>query len=150
MVSGSSSLRSFDNTTITYGNPSNPSRPLADRASWKCIDYSQDHPETPGFPANMTCSQGLRAQIQFQSCWDGVNLFKPNQSHIAYLSQIDNGICPPTHPVLLPHLFYEAYYSIDSVDTSDGGKFMLATGDGTGYGCHGELLVLLPKRPSTA
>jgi len=140
MVSGNPSLRAYDNSTMTYGNVNNPSRPVADRASFDCINYATPAPEKPGFPTIMDCPQGLRAQIQFQSCWDGVNLYKADQSHVAYLSQVDNGICPPTHPVLLPHLFYEVYYSIDQVDTSDGGKFMLANGDMTGYGYHGDFM----------
>lgn len=140
MLSGSPGLRAYDNNTMTYGNAQNPARPVSDRVSWKCIDYAMDHPETTGFPANMTCPDGLRAQVQFQSCWDGVNLYKSDQSYVAYLSQIDNGVCPPTHPVLLPHLFYESYYSLDSVDTSDGGRFLLATGDTTGFGYHGDFL----------
>ena len=141
MVSGTPGCRAYDNTTKTYNTASDPGRPVADRVSFKCIDYvDPDRPETPGFPANMSCPQGLRAQIQFPSCWDGVNLYKSDQSHVAYLSQIDNGVCPPTHPKLLPHLFYEMYYNIDSVNTSDGGRFLLATGDTTGYGYHGDFL----------
>lgn len=140
MLSGSPGLRAYNNSTMTYGDTQNAPRRVADRVSWKCIDYAMDHPETPGFPSNMTCPQGLRAQVQFQSCWDGVNLYKSDQSHVAYLSQIDNGVCPPTHPVLLPHLFYESYYNLDSVDTSDGGRFLLATGDTTGFGYHGDFL----------
>jgi len=61
-----------------------------------------------------------------QTCWDGVSLYKSDQSHVAYLSRMDNGVCPPTHPVLLPHLFYEVLYSVDQIDTSAGGKYMLA------------------------
>lgn len=140
MVSGNPSLRAYDDTTMTYGDATNPPRPVADRASFNCINYATPAPETPGFPAIMDCPQGLRAQIQFPSCWDGVNLYKTDGSHVAYLSQIDNGICPPTHPVLLPHLFYEAYYSIDQVDASDGGSFMLANGDTTGYSYHGDFM----------
>ena len=141
MLSGSPGLRSYDSATQTYSDSTHGSRPIADRVSFKCLDYADiNRPETPGFPANMTCPQGLRAQIQFPSCWDGQNLYKTDQSHVAYLSQIDNGICPPTYPVLLPHLFYEMTYNLDSVDTSDGGRFLLATGDTTGYGYHGDFM----------
>lgn len=140
MLSGSPGLRAYDNITMTYGNSTYPPRPISDRVSFACIDYTTSHPETSGFPIKMYCPQGLRAQIQFPTCWDGVNLYKSDQSHVAHLSQIDNGICPPSHPILLPHLFYEAYYNLDSVDTSDGGRFLLATGDTTGYGYHGDFL----------
>lgn len=140
MLSGSPGVRAYDSNTTTFGNSTYPSRPISDRVSWNCINYAYNQPETPGFPRNMTCPQGLRAQVHFPTCWDGINLYKSDQSHVAHLSQIDNGICPPDHPVLLPHLFYESYYALDSVDTSDGGKFLLATGDMTGYGYHGDFL----------
>ncbi|KIV86256.1 hypothetical protein PV11_01876 [Exophiala sideris] len=140
MVSGDSTARSYDNTTMTYGpNSTFPPRPVADRVSFVCIDYTNETPQTT-FLNNTDCPEGLRAQIQFQSCWDGVNLYKSDQSHVAYLSQIDNGICPPSHPVLLPHLFFEIYYFPNSMDTSDGGQFVFSNGDTTGYGFHGDFL----------
>jgi hypothetical protein len=89
---------------------------------------------------NTHCSNGMRAQIHFQSCWDGVNLYKTDNSHVAYLSQIDNGACPPTHPVQLVHLFYELYYGVSQIDQTDGGRFVFANGDTTGYGFHGDFL----------
>ncbi|EXJ93880.1 hypothetical protein A1O1_02273 [Capronia coronata CBS 617.96] len=139
MLSGNPSKRSYDNTTMTYGNDTYPSRPVADRTSFVCVNYNNETPETPGIE-NTDCPDGLRAQIQFQSCWDGVNLYLPDQSHVAYLSQIDNGVCPPTHPYLFPHLFYEVYYSVATIDTSDGGRFVFSQGDTTGYGFHGDFL----------
>jgi hypothetical protein len=62
-----------------------------------------------------------------------------DQSHVDYLSQIDNGVCSPTHPVLLPHVFIEVLYSVANIN-QDGGKFVFANGDETGYGFHGEHL----------
>lgn len=56
---------------------------------------------------------------------------------MAYLSQIDNGICPPSHPILLPVLFIEVPYDVNTI-TKDGGKFVFANGDETGYGFHGQ------------
>ncbi|KAL2393243.1 hypothetical protein ABEF93_001754 [Exophiala dermatitidis] len=139
VLSGDSAARSYDASTLTYGNKSYGPRPVADRTSFACLDSSGPMPETPGF--NVTkCSSGLRAQIHFQSCWDGVNLYKSDQSHVAYLSGMDNGICPPTHPKLLPHLFFEIIYSVNSVDQSDGGMFVFSNGDTTGYGFHGDFL----------
>ncbi len=120
MLSGNNNARSYDNTTLTT---SSGGRPVADRVSFACIDYNNPHSETPGF-GNMSCPDGLRAQIQMQSCWDGVNLYKSDQSHVAYLSQIDNGVCPPGYPVLMPHLFYEVLYSMDAIDTTNGGRYM--------------------------
>lgn len=136
LLSGDSTARSYDNSTMTYGNKTYTSRPVADRVSFACIDYNHATPET-SFLNNTNCPNGLRAQIQFQSCWDGVNLYKSDQSHVAYMSQIDNGVCPPSHPKLLPHLFFEIYYFPNTLDTSDGGRFVFSNGDTTGYGFHG-------------
>ena len=139
MLSGDSAARAYDPNTLTYGNSSYAGEPISNRQSFACLDSSGPIPETYGF--NVTkCSSGLRAQIHFQSCWDGVNLYKSDQSHVAYLSGIDNGICPPTHPKLFPHLFFEVIYSVNSVDQSDGGYFVFSTGDTTGYGFHGDFL----------
>ncbi|OCT50818.1 WSC domain-containing protein [Cladophialophora carrionii] len=138
MLSGDAAARSYDKT-LTYGNKSYGGQPMGNRASFACLDSSGPQPETPGFKSTR-CDSGLRAQIHFQSCWDGVNLYKTDQSHVAYLSGIDNGICPPTHPVLLPHLFFEVIYSVNSVDQSGGGMFVFAQGDTTGYGFHGDFL----------
>lgn len=139
VLSGDSAARSYDANTLTYGNNQYRGQPIANRVSFACLDSSGPMPETPGF-GRMKCSSGLRAQIQFPSCWDGVNLYKSDQSHVAYLSGIDNGICPPTHPKTLPHLFFEVIYSVNSVDQSDGGYFVFSNGDTTGYGFHGDFL----------
>jgi hypothetical protein len=140
MLSGNPGLRSYNQAGQTYGTAQYPSRPIADRVSFNCINYNNPRPETSGFPSDFNCPQGFRAQIHFPTCWDGKNLYQRDQSHVAYLSDIDNGICPPTHPVLLPHLFYEIYFAIDQVDAADGGRFLLSTGDLTGYGFHGDFL----------
>ena len=134
VLSGDPTMRSYDSTTMTYLN----GRPVADRVSFNCIHYDKPIPETPGMN-NTDCPQGLRAQIQFPSCWDGVNAFLPGSKHVTYMSQIDNGECPPTHPKQLPHLFYEVMYSVDKLN-GQGGQFIFAYGDTTGYGFHGDFM----------
>lgn len=134
MVSGDNSARSLNTKSVLPGG-----RLLAERTSFACVNYAKPAPETNNL-ANIDCPQGLRAQIHFQSCWDGKNLYKPDQSHVAYLSRIDGGVCPPTHPVLLPHLFFEVNYSMDKIDTFKGGKYMFANGDTTGYSFHGDFM----------
>ena len=87
------------------------------------------------------CINGLRAQVHFQSCWNGVNLYKEDNSHVAYMSMMDNGVCPPTHPVQFIHLFYEVLYSVNNVELDGGsGGFVFAQGDPTGYGFHGDFM----------
>lgn len=85
------------------------------------------------------CINGLRAQVHFQSCWDGVNLYKEDNSHVAYMSMMDNGVCPPGYPVQFIHLFYEVLYGVNNVNL-DGGEFVFSQGDTTGYGFHGDFL----------
>ncbi|KAK5148930.1 hypothetical protein LTR04_000305, partial [Oleoguttula sp. CCFEE 6159] len=135
MLSGNALARSYDNTTMTYNN----GRPVADRVSFNCLDSTTQYPETPNM-IHTKCSNGLRAQIQFQSCWNGVDLYKTDNSHVAYMSTIDNGVCPPSHPVQLVHLFFEVLYGVAQIDTTDGGQFMFAYGDPTGFGFHGDFL----------
>ena len=133
MVSGDPNLRSYDSSTLTWSGK----RAIADRVSFACINYSKPQVETNGLNGT-DCPQGLRAQIHFPSCWDNQNLYKADQSHVAYLDRIDNGACPPTHPVLLPHLFYELYYDVAHVQLEQGGYYVFAQGDATGYGFHGD------------
>ena len=129
MVSGDNAARSYDNNTLTYKN----ARPVADRVSFACLAENPSK-ETP-YLANTDCINGLRAQIHFQSCWDGVNLYKEDQSHVAYMSGMDNGLCPPTHPVQLVHMFFEVLYSVNNVKL-DGGQFVFSQGDTTGEYFH--------------
>lgn len=60
---------------------------------------------------------------------------------MAYPDGIDNGQCPPTHPIHLVSIFYEVYFYVASFnDLNDGGRFVLANGDPTGYGLHGDFI----------
>ena len=126
-------MRAYDAATKTYENQDL----IANRVSFACLDVSGPMPETP-YMARTNCSSGLRAQIQFQSCWNGIDLYKSDQSHVAYMSEIDNGDCPPGYPYLLPHLFYEIIYAVNNIDQSDGGLFVLSNGDVTGFAFHGD------------
>ncbi|CAF9922732.1 MAG: hypothetical protein HETSPECPRED_005133 [Heterodermia speciosa] len=134
MVSGDKTLRSYHTTPVTYKQ----NRPIADRVSFACLDR-QPQPETP-LMTNTNCINGLRAQIQFQSCWDGRSLYKADNSHVAYMSGIDNGVCPPTHPVPLIHLFFEVLYGVTDVKQQPGGRFVFSQGDASGAGFHGDFL----------
>lgn len=133
MLSGDPSARSYDTQNLIPGSK----RPKADRVSFACLDTAPSK-EQPGM-TRTSCINGLRAQIHFQSCWDGVNLYKPDNSHVEYMSDLDNGICPPTHKVPLLHLFYEVLYGVNNIH-QDGGNFTFSQGDNTGYGFHGDFL----------
>lgn len=107
---------------MTFNNASVTGRPVSDRVSFNCLD-TVAHPETPNI-TRTDCPYGLRAQIQFQSCWDGVNNYLPGNAHVDYMSQIDNGVCSDKFPVQLVHLFYEVLYGVNQIDQSDGGRFV--------------------------
>lgn len=138
ILSGDKGARSYDNVTYTWGNKDYPGRPVADRVSFVCLPDGPPLPEYP-YMFNTTCANGMRAQICFQSCWNGIDLYKSDNSHVAYLSGIDDGICPPTHPIQLPILFLETLYAVAEVPyQSESGRFVFSQGDPTGYGFHGD------------
>ncbi|KAG9658955.1 WSC domain protein, partial [Aureobasidium melanogenum] len=112
--------------------------------SFVCLDYSGTSTYTSGLP-NKVCPDGLRAQVFFPSCWDGVNLdSSDHKSHMAYPTKYsyDNGPCPATHPVHLISIFYEIIYSTAGFDWWNGTNqpFVFAQGDPTGYGFHGDFI----------
>ncbi|KAF8266390.1 hypothetical protein EI94DRAFT_1701775 [Lactarius quietus] len=116
--------------------------PESQAISWLCLNYNLPaQPQTPGFTTT-NCPDGLRAQVFFPGCWDGVNLDSPNhKSHMAYPSGIDNGQCPPDHPVHLISIFFEVWFSVAPFNAlNDGGRFVLANGDSTGHGLHGDFM----------
>ena len=138
IVSGNKAVRAYNATGMTWGNDTYPSFPKANAINFACLAV-QLGPETNNMVDVNTCVNGLRAQIHFQNCWDGVNLYKSDNSHVAYLSGIDNGVCPPGYPVLLPHLFLETNYAVSNLDnTTDGGQYVFSMGDPTGYGFHAD------------
>ncbi|KAI0485076.1 hypothetical protein GGR56DRAFT_681157 [Xylariaceae sp. FL0804] len=138
MLSGDQSLRSNSTNATTYSDPSQGiyGRPLADRVSFACLDESGPIPEQD-WMFRTNCSDGMRAQVHFQSCWNGED-FQADMSHVDYMSQIDNGVCPPSHPRQFIHLFFEVLYSVNNVAVEDGGRFVFAQGDPTGWGFHGD------------
>lgn len=80
ILSGDKSLRSYDNTSYTWGNDTYPPRPVADRVTFMCLGDDI----TESYSMNQTdCPDGLRAQIQFQSCWNGVDLYLADNSHVS-------------------------------------------------------------------
>ncbi|KAF2274689.1 uncharacterized protein EI97DRAFT_96981 [Westerdykella ornata] len=110
------------------------------------------------------CPGGIRTQVTFPTCWDGVNLDSPDhQSHVAYsiipfepyeepvvkrpyTPELQRGKCPDSHPVHLPQLMYEVMfdtrpYNDKDLWPEDGSQpFVFSMGDATGHGNHGDYL----------
>ncbi|KAJ3526220.1 hypothetical protein NMY22_g10256 [Coprinellus aureogranulatus] len=110
--------------------------------------------DTIHFPLKQ-CSGGIRTNIFFPQCWDGVNLDSPDHgSHVAHPSgtPADDGLqffgtdCPDTHPVRLPLLFVEIVwdtrpFNLPEFWTEEGKQpFVFSMGDPTGYGQHGDYM----------
>jgi hypothetical protein len=84
------------------------------------------------------CEGGIRTQVTFPTCWDGVNLDSPDhQSHVAYaeipyepyappMGVQPRGKCPEGFPVHLPQIMYEVMF-----DTTPFNKEELWGGNGT-------------------
>ncbi|KAI1500311.1 hypothetical protein F5X99DRAFT_419291 [Biscogniauxia marginata] len=109
--------------------------------SFACLGH--DGPATPELP-NQNCPNGLRAQLSFPSCWDGVNLdSSDHKSHMTYPSGMDTGFCPKSHPKRFITIFYEVTWNVDDFKDmwySDKQPFVFSNGDPTGYGYHGDFV----------
>ncbi|GEM11805.1 WSC domain protein [Rhodotorula toruloides] len=132
MVTGSPMLRT-DNRT---------SGPAKDAIGWNCLGSASPTRET-AFPKSKVCSGNLRGEIRFPSCWNGKDIYKSDGSHMAY-SDGESGPCPTTHPHRLVTLFYEISYYPQALEPFRNAAmdptqpFVLANGDPTGYGWHGD------------
>ncbi|KAF1920725.1 hypothetical protein BDU57DRAFT_561969 [Ampelomyces quisqualis] len=114
-----------------------------------CADAKLD---TEGFPTT-ACPGGIRSNILYPTCWDGVNLDSPDhKSHVAYPIEGPApfsgtsiaGKCPSTHPVPIPQVMLEIVWDTRPFNNkadwpADGSQpFYLSTGDNTGFGQHGD------------
>ncbi|KAJ9103632.1 hypothetical protein QFC19_004207 [Naganishia cerealis] len=126
---------------MTAGNPFRTSGGDAlDQHITHLCPYISGSPETPAFPDFKKYPQcnTIRMQVYFPSCWDCKNVdSSDHQSHVAY--PID-GKCPSTHPCAIPTLFMESYNSFSGTGFPGSGQIMLANGDTTGYGFHGDFV----------
>lgn len=121
----------------------------AQAVSFVCLDYSGSGAggEWNYLPTH-ACPDGIRAQVFFPSCWDGVNVDSADhQSHMAYpeSGSYNGGTCPSSHPVQLISIFYEVIFDSSKFqfwngDYGSNQPFVLAMGDPTGYGFHGDFI----------
>ncbi|EEQ84068.1 WSC domain-containing protein [Blastomyces dermatitidis ER-3] len=133
MLAGSNLQRNFTDAQKNIG--------------FTCLNYDK-HPEPYHIPHKLpdknyidtNCKHGIRSEIFFPSCWDGVRTDSPNhKDHMAYPSRIDNGFCPPGYPIRLVSIFFETIWDT-SAYKGKAGRFVFSNGDPTGYGYHGDFM----------
>ncbi|SNX87507.1 uncharacterized protein MEPE_06217 [Melanopsichium pennsylvanicum] len=109
--------------------------------SFVCLNYAQGSSQHPTLPPG-PCPQGLRTQIVFPSCWNGEDLVSANHSHVVYPlgDNADNGLCPDTHNVRLPTLFYEFVWGVDDQDNTGNSSWVFSNGDAIGYSFHADFI----------
>ncbi|KAL7424676.1 hypothetical protein Q5752_000360 [Cryptotrichosporon argae] len=143
MISGNPYRRTF-----------NASSPDDLAISYVCLDYSGSHTGDPAWDQRNSffahnCPSGMRAQVNFRPCWDGVNLDSDDhQSHMAWPSGgVDGGDCPDSHPVHLVSLFYEWIFEVQNFPFNNASypTWVLAPGDSTGYAFHGDFISGWPE-----
>ncbi|POS88426.1 hypothetical protein EPUL_000172, partial [Erysiphe pulchra] len=87
------------------------------------------------------CPHGVRFELMFPSCWNGQREIPSNKmDHMAYPSQVMTGECPKEFPERLPSLFYEIIWDTYAFKGLQG-RFVIANGDPTGYGFHGDFIM---------
>jgi hypothetical protein len=120
---------------------------VADKAiNFVCLNYndpSNDAGPQSEFPQK-PCPDGMRMQVNFPSCWDGVNLDSADhKSHMSYPEggQPDSGDCPSTHPVKTVLLFNEYVYDVSKFNYVSGqDNWVTAVGDPTALSFHADFI----------
>ncbi|KAF9522950.1 hypothetical protein CPB83DRAFT_899194 [Crepidotus variabilis] len=154
---------------MTVGNPMyrkdsfDPTNPAAKATSFRCFTGpDQNFDPQPGWGPddsyhlpNGPCASGIRSNIYFPQCWDGVNIDSPDhQSHVVHPvgdpTQPGNVFfgtpCPASHPVRLPELFYEIVWDTRPFNDpemwpEDGSQpFVFSMGDPYGFGQHADYM----------
>ncbi|TFK26034.1 hypothetical protein FA15DRAFT_316050 [Coprinopsis marcescibilis] len=154
---------------MIVGNPMrrrddiDPSSTAAKATTFRCFQGADPGPF--GSPGNgpddsfelpqKICTGGIRTNVFFPQCWDGIHLDSPDHSsHVAHPSgppapdglQFFGTDCPDTHPVRLPLLFIEIVWDTRPFNSpelwpKDGSQpFVFSMGDPTGYGQHADYL----------
>jgi len=130
---------------MLVGNP-NAKTPNA-KTSFTChinADLITGSINQKDFNFDRDCPYGIRIEIVFPNCWDGVNLYKSDNSHVVYPAGSNDrqGQCPWNYPVRIPSIMLE--YTFKPSDWAPGkptrGNLAWANGDTTGYGLHADFI----------
>lgn len=154
MIAGNSAKRAFygpipDPPMSNWQDSDRTQQSLMEKAlGFNCLHY--DQPPNEGALEfhylrnetflDSTCTDGIRAELMFPSCWNGIDLDSDNHTtHVAYPSEVKYGECPDGYPVRLPVLFYETIYQTPFFNNTEG-QFVFSNGDPTGFGYHGDFI----------
>jgi len=96
------------------------------------------------FNVDRDCPGSLLVQAKFPSCWDGINLYKTDGSHMAWPTSDSAfwGSCPWTHPIRVPTIMIEYYFQTSQWAPGKklAGNLAWANGDTTGFGVHADFV----------
>ncbi|KAF9522946.1 hypothetical protein CPB83DRAFT_915393 [Crepidotus variabilis] len=142
-------------------NDIDPSNPSSRATSFRCFGTNPDDlgDNSPGWGSTdsfdfpkQPCPAGIRSNIYFPQCWDGVNLDSADhQTHVVHPeadaisgNSFFNTPCPASHPVRLPVLFLEIIWDTRPFNDpelwpKDGTQpFVFSMGDPNGFGQHAD------------
>jgi hypothetical protein len=129
---------------MLVGTPSNKSPTTI--AAFTC-QVNSDFSDTlalDNFNFARDCPYGLKTELFFPNCWDGINLYKSDGSHMTYPTGVStrDGCCPISHPVRVPTIQLEYTWrpSAAQPGAALAGKLFWSNGDSTGYGIHGDFV----------
>ncbi|KAF6758264.1 hypothetical protein DFP72DRAFT_808158 [Ephemerocybe angulata] len=136
MIIGDPMLRTF-----------NASNEESNHLNFRCLSAGGGNGGTSGAPGTDTrdlpakaCAGGIRSEIVFPSCWDGVNLDPPD--HKSHMKYPVNDKCPASHPVTVPTIFIETIWDTtkfnDMWPSGTPNPFVYSMGDPTGVGQHAD------------
>lgn len=100
----------------------NATGPQSSQVTW-FEEHRNATNNTRGSNNMITANQSgqVTVRVNFPQCWNGTQLDSPDhKSHMAY---INNGVCPSSHPVMLPQLTTFVRY-----DANGGSDFALSSG----------------------
>ncbi|KAF1986519.1 hypothetical protein K402DRAFT_332352 [Aulographum hederae CBS 113979] len=155
MLAGDKRQRNFtlpvpDPPKSNWGREDSTQSALAQKAlGFNCLNYNKNPPEATLYRhflpdkeyLDANCPDGLRLELMFPSCWNGEDTDSPNhKSHMAYPDQVMTGSCPDGFDTRVPSMLFETIWATDAFNGVDG-QFVLANGDPTGYGYHGDFMM---------
>jgi Domain of unknown function (DUF1996) len=145
MIAGDTLQRNFtwpvpDPPKSNWSPDQKTQKALSQKAiGFNCLDYSSAPepslfrhflPEKSYLDAN--CTDGVRFELMFPSCWNGKDVDSPNhKDHVAYPDLVMDGTCPDGFDIQLPGLFYETIWNTYAFKDK-AGQFVIANGDPTG------------------